>query len=758
MLLLQHQQQSIHHHHNIHHSSSSNINASTHGSQQTSAQQQSNFGSSSSGSSATFADVLSSSYGISLTDYGDEGDLNPGSSHHGLIESLGGNYGSANPALGHHPQQQVAPAAQHHHHPGHHPQQQQHHHHHGESSYESYDSIPNTFHGEFITQPIDYQGARGRSSPPTGPLVPPPSSSSNAGSPVTHSPGPIIVPSSPSHLLPSFLDTYNRQQYEQQQQQALQQQQAQQQHQQVVGVPQPTTLEPRYPFKTELPEAKPICSTFPPPPPSCSSPSSTPTTSSSAFTSPPYQTGGGSNFLLKKEPIYTCTTAFVPNIAPNSPYQSNSSTNYYHSPSSPSYFSSSSANNTASGSSNNPPTNNFDRPIVARKTSAPRASTSTSQGSGDAVSKLSIRVPLGPPPPSLSSECSPNKASLLCAVCGDNAACQHYGVRTCEGCKGFFKRTVQKNAKYVCLADKNCPVDKRRRNRCQFCRFQKCLAVGMVKEVVRTDSLKGRRGRLPSKPKSPTESPPSPPVSLITALVRAHIDTSPDMNNLDYSQFVETSIEDERDSKENMLANEAIKIGQFYHVLTSSIEVIRNFCERIPGISELSLNDRDLLFQTSCLELFVLRLAYRSNPDSDRYTFCNGVVLHVSQCEQTFGDWLNGINEFARGLHSMELDISAFSCLCGLILVNGKDERHGLSDPKKVESIENKIINSLKDHVTYNPEAQKKEHYMTRILDRLPALRSLSMQGLQRIFFLKWEDLVPAPPLIEKMFASSIPF
>ena len=33
----------------------------------------------------------------------------------------------------------------------------------------------------------------------------------------------------------------------------------------------------------------------------------------------------------------------------------------------------------------------------------------------------------------------PVKESLLCAVCGDNAACQHYGVRTCEGCKGFFK-------------------------------------------------------------------------------------------------------------------------------------------------------------------------------------------------------------------------------------------------------------------------------------------------------------------------------
>ena len=57
-------------------------------------------------------------------------------------------------------------------------------------------------------------------------------------------------------------------------------------------------------------------------------------------------------------------------------------------------------------------------------------------------------------------------------------------------------------------------------------------------QVVRTDSLKGRRGRLPSKPRSPQESPPSPPVSLITALVRAHIETSPDTApaKLDYSQ------------------------------------------------------------------------------------------------------------------------------------------------------------------------------------------------------------------------------
>lgn len=90
---------------------------------------------------------------------------------------------------------------------------------------------------------------------------------------------------------------------------------------------------------------------------------------------------------------------------------------------------------------------------------------------------------------------------VICAVCGDSAKCQHYGVRTCEGCKGFFKRSVQKNSNYVCVGDKKCLIDKSRRNRCQSCRFQKCLTVGMSKEVVRSGQLKGRRGRLPSKTK-----------------------------------------------------------------------------------------------------------------------------------------------------------------------------------------------------------------------------------------------------------------
>lgn len=358
----------------------------------------------------------------------------------------------------------------------------------------------------------------------------------------------------------------------------------------------------------------------------------------------------------------------------------------------------------------------------------------------------------GPHSASLDTEAVP--VTLLCAVCGDNAACQHYGVRTCEGCKGFFKRTVQKNAKYVCLADKNCPVDKRRRNRCQFCRFQKCLAVGMVKEVVRTDSLKGRRGRLPTKPRSNQESPPYPPVALITALVRAHVDSTPKLESLDYSQYTELT-EEELDSKSSLVAGEAARISQFYSLLTSSIDVIYTFCDKIPGFNDLCKHDKDLLFRSACLELFTLRLSHRTLPNSQKLTFCNGTVLHRNQVRTTFGDWLQGITELSKSLQTIDIDASAYACLSALTVVN---ERHGLLEPKKVESLQTKIINSLRDHVTYNTEAQRKPQYFTRILDKLQVLRSLSQQALQRIFYLRLEGLVPEPPIIEAMFSSSIPF
>ncbi|CDQ69191.1 unnamed protein product [Oncorhynchus mykiss] len=61
----------------------------------------------------------------------------------------------------------------------------------------------------------------------------------------------------------------------------------------------------------------------------------------------------------------------------------------------------------------------------------------------------------------------------------------HYGVITCEGCKGFFRRSQQNNAAYSCPRQRNCLIDRTNRNRCQHCRLQKCLALGMSRDAVK---------------------------------------------------------------------------------------------------------------------------------------------------------------------------------------------------------------------------------------------------------------------------------
>ncbi|XP_014670406.1 PREDICTED: nuclear hormone receptor FTZ-F1-like, partial [Priapulus caudatus] len=83
----------------------------------------------------------------------------------------------------------------------------------------------------------------------------------------------------------------------------------------------------------------------------------------------------------------------------------------------------------------------------------------------------------------------------LCPVCGDVVSGYHYGLLTCESCKGFFKRTVQNKKVYSCAIEKKCVIDKQQRKRCPYCRFQKCIEVGMKLEAVRPDRMRGGRNK-----------------------------------------------------------------------------------------------------------------------------------------------------------------------------------------------------------------------------------------------------------------------
>jgi len=110
----------------------------------------------------------------------------------------------------------------------------------------------------------------------------------------------------------------------------------------------------------------------------------------------------------------------------------------------------------------------------------------------------------------------PRQQEELCLVCGDRASGYHYNALTCEGCKGFFRRSITKNAVYQCKYGNNCEIDMYMRRKCQECRLKKCLTVGMRPECVvpeyqcaiKRESKRAQKEK--DKPNSTTKDSASP--------------------------------------------------------------------------------------------------------------------------------------------------------------------------------------------------------------------------------------------------------
>ncbi|KAI1230332.1 hypothetical protein IHE44_0010299 [Lamprotornis superbus] len=131
--------------------------------------------------------------------------------------------------------------------------------------------------------------------------------------------------------------------------------------------------------------------------------------------------------------------------------------------------------------------------LAPHEDGSPSSSSSSSSTSSSSYSS-SVNFPgVQPVPADERRRSSPSKAGstvtklngmvLLCKVCGDVASGFHYGVHACEGCKGFFRRSIQQNIQYKkCLKNENCSIVRINRNRCQQCRFKKCLLVGMSRD------------------------------------------------------------------------------------------------------------------------------------------------------------------------------------------------------------------------------------------------------------------------------------
>lgn len=189
---------------------------------------------------------------------------------------------------------------------------------------------------------------------------------------------------------------------------------------------------------------------------------------------------------------------------------------------------------------------------------------------------------------------------IPCKVCGDKSSGVHYGVITCEGCKGFFRRSQSSVVNYQCPRQKNCVVDRVNRNRCQYCRLQKCLALGMSRDAVKF-------GRMSKKQREKVEDEVRFHRAQQTRPASATSETAPDSSVSIFepqpsglSQFPQSAAISQPQLQQQQQQQPVSNSGYFPEEITTHFygandyEVSNNLCSSSFDVSDFGSNPRSV--------------------------------------------------------------------------------------------------------------------------------------------------------------------
>ncbi|XP_029068041.1 retinoic acid receptor alpha isoform X4 [Monodon monoceros] len=346
-------------------------------------------------------------------------------------------------------------------------------------------------------------------------------------------------------------------------------------------------------------------------------------------------------------------------------------------------------------------------------------------------------VPSPPSPPPLPRIYKP------CFVCQDKSSGYHYGVSACEGCKGFFRRSIQKNMVYTCHRDKNCIINKVTRNRCQYCRLQKCFEVGMSRESVRNDRNKKKKEA--PKPECSESYTLTPEVGeLIEKVRKAHQETFPALCQL--GKYTTNNSSEQRVSLDIDLWD------KFSELSTKCIIKTVEFAKQLPGFTTLTIADQITLLKAACLDILILRICTRYTPEQDTMTFSDGLTLNRTQMHNAgFGPLTDLVFAFANQLLPLEMDDAETGLLSAICLICG--DRQDLEQPDRVDMLQEPLLEALKVYV--RKRRPSRPHMFPKMLMKITDLRSISAKGAERVITLKMEIPGSMPPLIQEMLENS---
>uniref|UniRef100_A0A667XZG2 Retinoic acid receptor RXR n=1 Tax=Myripristis murdjan TaxID=586833 RepID=A0A667XZG2_9TELE len=341
----------------------------------------------------------------------------------------------------------------------------------------------------------------------------------------------------------------------------------------------------------------------------------------------------------------------------------------------------------------------------------------------------------------------------LCSICGDRSSGKHYGVYSCEGCKGFFKRTVRKDLSYTCRDNKDCLVDKRQRNRCQYCRYQKCLAMGMKREDVRR---RGREGCVSVQEERQRNKERDGEVESTSAVN----EEMPVEKILEAEMAVEQKTELHADGTSGG-SSPNDPVTNICQAADKQLFTLVEWAKRIPHFSELALDDQVILLRAGWNELLIASFSHRSISVKDGILLATGLHVHRNSAHSAgvgaiFDRAHNAevgaifdrvLTELVSKMRDMQMDKTELGCLRAIILFN--PDAKGLSSPSEVELLRERVYASLEAYCKQRyPDQQGR---FAKLLLRLPALRSIGLKCLEHLFFFKLIGDTPIDTFLMEM-------
>ncbi|XP_039262946.2 estrogen-related receptor gamma-like isoform X1 [Styela clava] len=313
----------------------------------------------------------------------------------------------------------------------------------------------------------------------------------------------------------------------------------------------------------------------------------------------------------------------------------------------------------------------------------------------------------------------------LCLVCGDVASGYHYGVASCEACKAFFKRTIQGSIDYTCPAASDCEITKRRRKSCQSCRFTKCLRVGMLREGVRLDRVRGGRQKYKRKTESDGRD--------ASSLYPIHYDDKPHFPQA--SKVISNLLLAEPDklfaSQNNQDISDAKSEDKILNTLCDladrELVVIIGWAKHIPGFTVLSLADQMALLQSAWMEILMLGIVFRSLSHNEKIVFAEDFILDSEMCQASgMTEFAHSILQLQRRLKSVGVSKAEFVIMKAIALVNS-DSPH-VEDQVGLSKLQDTLQDALNEQcLLHHPTDGKR---FSRLIMCLPLLRQTSMKAV----------------------------